>query len=134
MDTTPDLTLDEIEAGFLRMGVERVSYRKGQVLQYERQTPRGYFLPLRGTLRTVQDDTPHDVAYHPAGAAPRLFPDLGALERPLPYRLEAETDVTLWFFSRFLCQPSSYPMLCLENLRKPGNPLYQIWSHYVTAS
>jgi CRP-like cAMP-binding protein len=134
MDHTQKLSLEEIEASLKRQGAERLSYRPGQVLQYQHQTPRGYFFPVAGSFRMSREQAPDRLELYAAPAGPRLFPEVGTLDLPFPYTLEASSDVTLWFFSRFLCQPGSPVMQGLEGLHRPDNLLFQLWRLHVTST
>lgn len=134
MTLSPDLTPVQIASALKQLGAELVTYRPGQVVQYENHLPRGYFLPVQGCLRIISATHPDRLECFDANARPRLFPELGKLEVPMPCRLVAEGDVSLWFFSRFLCEPTSFLALCLEGLDAPGNPLFNLWSRHVSTT
>ncbi len=169
MHNLPELTCDETARSLIQLGAEVISFRAGQVLQYEGQIPRGHFLPMAGSL-LLTHEAPAARASDPAGASAtrpgqgsegvpsgqspltarslpqeellerfdaltrvRLFPALGELEKPLPFTLQADTDVVIWFFSRSICQPRSFRLLFLDGLHMPGNPLFKLWSLHVAS-
>jgi CRP-like cAMP-binding protein len=121
----------ELKEALRRLGAETLTYREGQVLQYQHQLPRGTFLLVEGRLKLLQEDTPTSIERHTAVAGPYLVPPCDALDFPLPWSIQAESDCTVWFFSRYLCQRGETLRHCLSQLQRTDSPLYQLWSSYV---
>lgn len=133
LDTIPlDSSPQELKAALHRLGAEYLTYREGQVLQYQHQLPRGAYLLVAGQLKLLQENLLTPLERHAASTGPYLVPPCDALDFPLPWTIQAETDCTVWFFSRYLCQRGASLRNCLSQLQRTDSPLYQLWSFYVS--
>ena len=123
-----------IDSILAMLGGQRISFKAGQVLHYMDQYPRGYYLLIRGRVALSDSELEGSARELEAVTAPQSFPDFGDLDQPLPYTLLTRTASLFWFFPRFVCQPGSFVLLCLDGLNEPGNPLFKLWSSYVATT
>lgn len=123
---------EDLPLSLSEMGVDCLTFKAGQILQYQHQLPRGVVLPVRGSLVLVREESAADPIHCPAQEGPYFLPDCSQIDKPLPWTIRAETDCTVWFFSRYICQHGVLLRHGLNEIRVPGSPLYQLWSHYVS--
>lgn len=94
----------EVKALCAHPGVTRLRLPRGQVLLYAGHLPSGLFLLLSGA---VQEEGGGETEPLPA---PRLLPDPGGLERPLPRTVRIAAQAELLYLPRSVALAS--PALC----------------------
>jgi len=127
-------TQEDLPLSLSELGVDCLTFKAGQILQYQQQLPRGVVLPIRGSLLLIREESPTHPIHCLAQEGPHFLPDCSQINDPLPWTIQAETDCTVWFFSRYSCQRGVLMRHGLHEIRVPGSPLYQLWSHYVASN
>lgn len=125
---------EDLQAQLSEMGVDCLTYKAGQTIQYQHQQPRGAMLLVEGNMLLIEEESPMTPKRCRAQDGPHLLPDCSQIDQPLPWTIQAETDCSVWFFSRFICQKGVLVRHGLHEILVPGSSLYQLWSHYVSSN